>query len=67
MFATIQSRSFVFSSAVKNVNIRIYKIITLPVVLCRCKTLSLTLKEVYRLRVFENRVLTRYFDRKETK
>jgi hypothetical protein len=46
-----------------NVNIRIlvYKSIILPVVLYRCETWSLTLREEHRLRVFENRVLRRIF------
>jgi hypothetical protein len=43
------------------VNIRIYTIIILPVVLYGCETLSLTLREEHRLRVFENRVLRRIF------
>ena len=33
----------------------------LPVVLCGCETWSLTLRDEYRLRVFENRVLRRIF------
>jgi hypothetical protein len=33
----------------------------LPVVLNECETWSLTLREVHRLRVFENRVLRRIF------
>jgi hypothetical protein len=45
----------------KNLKIRIYKTIILPVVLYGCETLSLTLKEEHRLRVFENRVLKRIF------
>jgi hypothetical protein len=45
----------------KNMNIRIYKTIILPVVLCGCQTWSLTLREEHRLRVFENRVLRRIF------
>jgi hypothetical protein len=36
----------------KDINIRIYNTIILPVVLYGCQTLSLTLKEGYRLRVF---------------
>jgi hypothetical protein len=43
----------------KNVNIKMYKIIILPVVLHECETLSLTLKEEHRLRIFENRVLAK--------
>jgi hypothetical protein len=45
----------------KNVKIRIHKTIILPVVLCGCKTLSLTLRKKHRLRMFENRVLRRIF------
>jgi hypothetical protein len=43
----------------KNIQIRIQKIIILPVVLYKRETLSLTLREEHRLRVFENRVLRR--------
>jgi hypothetical protein len=45
----------------KNVKIRIYKTIILPVVLYWCETWSLTLREEQRLGVFENRVLRRIF------
>jgi hypothetical protein len=45
----------------RNVKIKIYKTIILPVVLYGCETLSLTLREEHRLRVFENRVLRRIF------
>jgi hypothetical protein len=45
----------------KNIIIRIYKTIILPVVLYGCETWSLTLREELRLRVFENRVLRRIF------
>jgi hypothetical protein len=41
----------------KNLKIRIYKTIILPVVLYGRETWSLTLREGHRLRVFENRVL----------
>jgi hypothetical protein len=47
MLATIQSR--------------IYRTITLPVVLDGCETWSLTLREEHIPRVFENRVLRRIF------
>ena len=43
----------------KSVNIKIHRTITLPVVLYGCETWSLTIKEKYRLRAFENRVLGR--------
>jgi hypothetical protein len=45
----------------ENVKIRIYKTIILPVVLYRCETWSLTLREEHRLRVFESGVLRRIF------
>jgi hypothetical protein len=45
----------------KNIKIRIYKTIILPVVLYGCETWSLTLREAQRLRAFENRVLRRIF------
>ena len=45
----------------KNIKIKIYRAIILPVVLYGCETWSLTLREERRLRVFENRVLSRIF------
>jgi hypothetical protein len=45
----------------RNVKVKIYKTIILPVVFYGCETWSLTLREEYRLRVFENRVLRRIF------
>ena len=44
----------------KNLKIKIYKII-LPVVLYGCETWYLTIREEFRLRVFENRILRRIF------
>jgi hypothetical protein len=44
----------------KNVKVRIYKTIILPV-LYGCETWSLTLREENELSVFENRVLRRIF------
>jgi hypothetical protein len=48
----------------KNVNIKIYRIIILPVVLYGCETWSLILREEPKLRMFENRVLRRMFGSK---
>jgi hypothetical protein len=45
----------------KNLKIKIYKTVLLPVVLYGCETWSLTLGEEHRLRVFENRVLRKIF------
>ena len=48
----------------KNLKIKIYKTIILPVVLYGCETMLLTLKEEHRLRVFENGMLRRIFEPK---
>ena len=45
----------------KNLKIKIYRTIILPIVLHGCETWLLTLREGSRLRVFENRVLRRIF------
>jgi hypothetical protein len=45
----------------RNVKVKIYKTIILPVVLYGCETWSLMLREEHRLRVLENRVLRRIF------
>jgi len=58
MLAVIRCRIFCFSSLLsKNLNIKIYTSIILPVVLYGCETWSLILREELRLRVFENGVL----------
>jgi hypothetical protein len=48
----------------RNLKIKIYETIILPMVLYGCKTWSLTLREEHRLGVFENRVLRRIFEPK---
>ena len=45
----------------KNLKIKIYRTIILPVVLYGCETWSLTLREERRMRVSENRVLRKVF------
>ena len=45
----------------KNLKIKIYRTIILPVVLYGCESWSLTLREERRLQVFENGVLRRIF------
>jgi hypothetical protein len=58
MFATINSRTFCLRVyCQKNLKIRIYKTIILPVVLYGCDTWSLALRKELKLRVFEKRVL----------
>ena len=56
MFSTLLS---------KNAKIKIYGTIILPVVLYGYETLSLTMREERRMRVFENRVLRKIFGHKE--
>jgi hypothetical protein len=51
----------------KNVKVRIYKIIILPVVLYGCETWSLTVREEHKVRVFENRVLRIIFEPKSNR
>jgi hypothetical protein len=53
-----------FSLLSTNINMKIYKTINLPVVLFGCETWSLTLREVRRLRVSENRLLRRILGHK---
>jgi hypothetical protein len=45
----------------KNLKVRIYKTIILPVVIYGCETWPLTVREEHKLSVFENRVLRRIF------
>jgi len=45
----------------KNIKIKIYRTIILPVVLYGCETWLLTLRVKHKLKVFENRVLRRIF------
>jgi len=45
----------------KNVKIKIYRTIILPVVLYGCETWSLTLRKERKLKVFENMTLRRIF------
>jgi hypothetical protein len=49
------------SLQLQNLKITIYRTIILPVVLYRCETWSLTLREERKLRVFDNRMLRRIF------
>jgi hypothetical protein len=45
----------------RNLRLKIYRTIILPVVLYGCETWSLILKEELRMRVLENKVLRRIF------
>jgi hypothetical protein len=59
MLATVQSRILSSCLLSKNVKIKTYKTKILPVVLYGYDVWSLILREVQRLRVFEDRVLRR--------
>jgi len=62
MLAIIWCRIFCLPCSLsKNLKIKVYRTITLPVILYGCETWSPTLREECRLRVFENRVLRRIF------
>ncbi len=51
----------------KNVKVRVYKTIIMPVLLYGCETWALTKAHENRFRVFENKVLRKIFGQKETK
>jgi hypothetical protein len=62
LVACYHSVQNILSSLVsKNVNIKIYRTVILPVVLYGCESWSLTLREECRLRVLENKELRRIF------
>jgi len=62
MLAIIRCRILLSSKLLsKNLKIKIYRTIILPVVLYESETWSLTLQEERKLRVFENMVLRRIF------
>jgi len=54
-------QNLVFQFANKNIQIKVYRNIILPVVLYGCETWSVTLREECKLWVYENRVLRRIF------
>jgi hypothetical protein len=51
----------VIPSPLKNIKIKIYKTIILSVVLYGCETWSLTQREEYRLKTYDDRALRRIF------
>jgi hypothetical protein len=62
MLATIQFRTPSSSCLLsENVNIRIYRMIILPAVFHGCETWSLILREEYRLKLSESKLLRRIF------
>jgi hypothetical protein len=61
MFAITQAKIFFTRLILKKIKIKIYNTVILSVVMHGYETWSLALREEYRLRVFENRVLRRIF------
>jgi hypothetical protein len=62
MLATFQSRTFLsFCLLPKNINIRVHKTIIMPAVLYGCEICSLTLRQEYTLRVFDNSMVKGIF------
>jgi len=55
------AETFVFRLLSKNLKIKIYRTIILPVDLYGCETWSLILREERKLRVFEKMILRRIF------
>jgi hypothetical protein len=55
-FLSFGAESFVFQLAIKNIKIKIYRTIILPVVLYRCETWSLILREERKLRVSKENI-----------
>jgi hypothetical protein len=60
-FLTLHPHQESYRLLSKNIKIKIYTTIILPVVLYGCETWSLNIKNEHRLWVFENRVLRRIF------
>ena len=58
-YHSVQNR--LSSNLTKNLKIKIYRAVILPLVLYGCETWSLTFQEERILRVFENRVVRRIF------
>jgi len=65
MLTTIQFRAFIFPLLSTNLEIKIFKTVLLPVVLCGCETWFPTLRIEHGLQEFENRVLRRIFGPKK--
>ena len=55
------AESFFIHVTIKNLKIKVYRTIILPVVLYACETWSFTLREERTLKMSENRVLRRIF------
>ena len=67
MLAIFGAKFLSSKSATQTLKIKICRSIFFRVVLYRCETLSLTVREEHRLRVIENRVWRRIFGLNETR
>jgi hypothetical protein len=61
MKSRLNSGNSCYHSVSKNLKIKMYKTVILPVVMYGCESWSVSLREEYRLRVFEKRVLRMIF------
>jgi hypothetical protein len=59
--ASFRAESLFFQLLSRNIKVKIYRNVILPVDLYGCKTWPVTFREECRLRIFENRVLRRIF------
>ena len=64
---SFKADSLIIKLLLKNIKIKLYITVILPVVLYRCETWSLTMSEKHRLRVFEWRVLRKISGPKKDK
>jgi hypothetical protein len=65
--STVTTLPFTLPVSCKNLKVKIYKTVILPVVLYGCETWSLILKEKDRLRIFEKGVMRIFGPKKEEK
>jgi hypothetical protein len=61
MLAAVRFAVSVLPRLSRNVKVKVYKTVIVPVVLCGCETWYVTFREGHRLRVFGNRVLRGIF------
>jgi hypothetical protein len=64
---SFSAATFVFQLLSRNIKIKIYRNVILPVVLYGCGNWSVTFREECRLGIFENGVLRRIFGSKRDK
>jgi hypothetical protein len=65
LHSLLQGQLYLFYLLSRNIKVRTFKTMILPVVVYGCETSSLALMEEHRLSVFENTVLRRIFGPKK--